>query len=64
MTTSQNSQSHQRSSSQVVMTYQCGSRRPNLNDTKMRRHYDVACRVGRNYLHISNQHKILLKMST
>ena len=46
------------------MTYQCGPRRPNLNDTKMRRHYDVACRVGRNYLHISNQHKILLKMST
>ena len=28
------------------MTSQCGPRRPNLNETKMRRRYDVACRVG------------------
>ena len=28
------------------MTSQCGPRRPNLNETKMRRCYDVACRVG------------------
>ena len=32
------------------MTSQCGSRRPNLNETKMRRRYDVACRVGTIYL--------------
>ena len=29
------------------MTSQCGPRRPNLNETKMRRRYDVVCRVGR-----------------
>ena len=29
------------------MTSQCGPRRPNLNETKVRRRYDVACRVGR-----------------
>ena len=29
------------------MTSQCGLRRPNLNETKMRRRYDVACQVGR-----------------
>ena len=28
------------------MTSQCGPRRPNLNETKVRRRYDVACRVG------------------
>ena len=28
------------------MTSQCGPRRPNLNETKMRRRYDVAYRVG------------------
>ena len=28
------------------MTSQCDPRRPNLNETKMRRRYDVACRVG------------------
>ena len=28
------------------MTSQCGPRRPKLNETKMRRRYDVACRVG------------------
>ena len=28
------------------MTSQCGPQRPNLNETKMRRCYDVACRVG------------------
>ena len=32
--------------SDVVMTSQCGPRRPNLNETKMRRRYDVACQVG------------------
>ena len=30
------------------MTSQCGPRRPNLNETKMRRRCDVACRVGKN----------------
>ena len=29
------------------MMSQCGPRCPNLNETKMRRRYDVACRVGR-----------------
>ena len=29
-----------------MMTSECGPRRPNLNETKMRRRYDVACRVG------------------
>ena len=28
------------------MTSQCGPRRPNLNETKVRRRYDVAWRVG------------------
>ena len=28
------------------MTSQCGPQRPNLNETKMRRRYDVACWVG------------------
>ena len=28
------------------MMSQCGLRRPNLNETKIRRRYDVACRVG------------------
>ena len=28
------------------MTSQCGPRRPNLNESKVRRRYDVACRVG------------------
>ena len=28
------------------MTSQCGLRRPNLYEIKMRRRYDVACRVG------------------
>ena len=28
------------------MTSQCGPQRPNLNKTKMRRRYDVACQVG------------------
>ena len=28
------------------MTSQCGPQCPNLNETKIRRHYDVACRVG------------------
>ena len=27
------------------MASQCGRLRPNLNETKMRRRYDVACRV-------------------
>ena len=31
------------------MTFQCGPRRPNLNETKMRRCCDVACWVGREY---------------
>ena len=31
-----------------MMTSQCGPRRPNLNETKMRRLYDVACQVGNN----------------
>ena len=46
VTTSQKCRTHWRISSDVVMTSQCGSRRPNLNETKMRRHYDVPCRVG------------------
>ena len=46
MTTSQKCRTHWRISSDVVMTSQCGSRRPNLNETKMRRRYDVPCRVG------------------
>ena len=46
MTTSQKGPTHQRISSDVVMTSQCGPRRPNLNETKMRRRYDVACWVG------------------
>ena len=29
------------------MTSQCGPQRPNLKETKMSRHYEVACRVGR-----------------
>ena len=29
------------------MTSQCGPRRPNLNETKMRRRYDIACPVRR-----------------
>ena len=33
-------------SSDVVMTSQCGPRRPNLNETKMRRRYDATRRVG------------------
>ena len=33
-------------SSDVVKTSQRGPRRPNLNETKMRRRYDVTCRVG------------------
>ena len=31
----------------VVVTSQCGPRCPNLNETKMRRLYDVACWVGK-----------------
>ena len=46
MTTSQKVPTHWRISSDVVMTSQCGPRRPNLNETKMRRCYDVECRVG------------------
>ena len=42
------------------MTSQCGLRRPNLNDTEMRRRYDVACRVGIVFFFVNNdQHKIL-----
>ena len=32
------------------MTSQCGPPRPNLNETKMRRRYDVVCRVGTPFL--------------
>ena len=49
------------------MTSQCGPRRPNLNETKMRRRYDVACRVGiflnlqtRNFQSISDLLQCLL----
>ena len=46
MTTSQKGPTHWRIISHVVMTSQCVPRRPNLNETKMRRCYDGACRVG------------------
>ena len=29
-----------------MVTSQCGPRRPNLNETKIRRRYDIACWVG------------------
>ena len=35
------------------MKSQCGPRRPNVNETKMRRRYDVACRVGWFFLTMS-----------
>ena len=40
------------------MTSQCGPRRPNPNETKMRRRYNVACRVG---LQLEEQKKFSLK---
>ena len=46
VTTPQKGPTHWRISGDVVMTSQCGPRRPNLNETKMRRRYDVACWVG------------------
>ena len=41
------------------MTSQCGPQRPNLNETKMRRRTDVACRVGMAYEMVSDHLQLI-----
>ena len=41
------------------MTSQCGPQRPNLNETKMRRRYDVPCRVGTAYEMVSDHLQLI-----
>ena len=41
------------------MTSQCGPQRPDLNETKMRRRTDVACRVGMAYEMVSDHLQLI-----